>query len=581
MNVGIRVNDVFLELPKDFVFSQTKRSPLYFGQEINFLPGNSTLPATIETTAINRAALRHRDFIDNAETFSQELSADVFLFGNFYERGRLLVKLANPREYRIQFISGTGELQPLKTKSIRDYNLGEIALQASSIEGLRAQIQAHFEDTVNSPQNHSHLHHKIYIPNPHVDEPDAILPINVINMYVKDVLKNVFESEGFNFDAPIFNYYFESRYLLFHTRHVHYPARLGEADFTWNRQLNTCVPDISPAVLISNLAKTNCWCFYIDSHKRNVFVFSQKDVLKSPGIDRSSRVTGRFERSQTTLEIKSLKYEYSNPESANHEKAKDFAKYNYIGAFNTADDLPTENVEQGDLAFVYQLMSYVRYFGNFVSLTGGTWDITNGFQDLTGIAVSDTGKPIESKCGTVYLYAWDENDGYDYQTDVAPFYRGAANFTDTPPSEVGDFFGNVDEKELVEDFAICCYYGKYQFRQIGQRPLVSYMPNATDGSYFGAHSLRWRGDDGIFARQWQPWLEFVNTADAVTVPMLWTENDLSDADIFLKPMFLYDEHSGTKQKFLMKEMKIVVGNADGLREANQKLVQMREVVKGK
>lgn len=566
-NIAIRVNGVFLELPANFVFSQVRKTPLYFGQEINFLPGNYTLPATIETSALNRTALRHRDFIDNSETFTQELLADVFLFGNFHERGRLVVKLANPKQYRFQFFSGAGELTSLQEKSIRDYDLGEINLQGSSIEDLRAQIQAHFDDTVNSPQNHSHLRHKIYIPNPHVADEDAILPLNVINMYVKDVLKSVFESEGFSFNASVFEYFFESRYLLFFTRHVHFPARLGDANFNWNRQLNTCVPDISVAALISNLAKTNCWCFYVDSHKRNVLAFSQKDVIKAQGVDRSSRVVGLFERDETSLEVKRLEYQFTNPESENHTLAKDFPTYNYIGDVENISDLPTDNVNQGDIMYVYQLMSYVSYFENFVTQTSGSWDIGNPFQDLEGLTVNLTGKKIESKCGAVYSYAWDENDGYDFQTDVAPFYRGAAHYT--------------DKTEPVEDFGICCYYGQYQFRQIGQRPLVSYFPRSTNGQYFGAHSLRWRGDDGIYARQWQPWLEFVNTADAVSVDMLWTENDLTNLDLFLKPMFLFDEHSGTKQKFLLQEMKIVVGMQDGLRVSKQKIVQMREITKGK
>lgn len=566
-NIAIRVNDTFLELPIDFVFSQTKKSPLYFGDEVNFLPGSYTLPANIPTSDVNRAALRHRDFIDNTEVFEEELPADIFLFGNFYERGRLVVKSANPSEFRIQFFSGNGELSGLKEKSLRDYDLGEISIQGSSDADMKAQLAAHFQDTQDSPHLYSHLYHQVYLRSETtLEDFDYIYtPQQVVNMYLRDVLQQIIEAEGFNFIGDVFNTYHEGRYLLHFPRIVPVPARSGSPGNLFQLPLNRHVPNISVAAVLSESAKTHCWCYYVNSNRRTLKAFKQTDVLSQAGIERTNRLAGLFTRSENELRVKSLDFRYSGNDYERHEKAVQFAAFNFLGYVESVSDLP-DGAEDGDLVFVYQLMSYVVYLSNADDPdTAPLWDVDNAFQNLEKYVVARTGKEIESKCGTTHMNVIDTRDSntdFAEQTAVAPLIVNRERYTDFA--------------EQVEDFALVCYFGKYLYRG-DARPLVSHTRFDTLGNSLGAHSLLWDDRYGVYVRNWKPWIDFLNQSDAGTVDMLWTENDLSDEDIFLKPMILLDAHSGTKQKFLLKEMKISIGMQDGLRVTTQKLVQMRNL----
>lgn len=572
-NVAIRVGETWLELPSNFVFSQTKKTPLYLGQSINFIPGNYTLPVNIDASPANRTALGYRDFVDNPNTFSANIPADVYLFGNFYESGRLIAQSADSREFRIQFMSGTGELAAFGDKSIRDFDLGAISETGTSVQNITDIVYGQWADSQENPQDYPYLSYKFYYPYPLPALPDYRYHTNTINMYVKDVLKGVCEGEGFSFIGDVFNFYFESRYILFFPRDFRIRRFVHETGaFDYHLDLNTCVPDITVSTFISNLAKTFCWCFYVNSHLRTIRVFRQSDIVIAQGVDRSARVAGDFTRSESALQIKRLSYTFTNTESANHDGAKNLASYNYLGTVVNISDLPTDDMQEGNLMFVFQLMSYVPY-SEFLEDEDGNlsagWDLEKKFQDLEGINVDRSGSSIESKCGAVYVHCDDERDGFDLQTDVAPYFGEQILYNDTV--------------EPAEDFAVCCYYGKYQFRDSSaKRPLVSYYGYSTDGQPFGSHSLKWRGNDGLYALNWKPWIDFINDSDAVEVDMLWQENDLNDPDVFLKPMYLFDAHSGTTQKFLMKEMKIVVGINDGLRVSKQKLIQIRhEVSRGK
>ena len=440
----------------------------------------------------------------------------------------------------------------MERTSIRSYDYGSIDEVGTSFEDIASIIAAKWADTQANPQNYTYLYHKFYAPFPIPSDDDYKLLFNTVNLYVKDVLKTVFEGSGFKYEGNVFESSFEKKYILFFGRVIREIQFEVSNSNEYHLELNTCVPQITVSTLIVNLAKTFCWCFYVDSNKRSVKVFNQKDIITAQGIDRSSRVDGTFQRSEKSLEIKRLNYSFTNEVDEYHQLAKDFDSYNFLGSVTRISDLPTVDIVQNSIMYVFYKMGYIRY----LNVEEG-WDISNPFQDLTGLNISNYGTSIDSNCGTVYVRTDVEGavDG-EQQPDVSLFYEGGIYLEDEP--------------ELSEDFAVSIYYGQYDFRGTELRPLVSHTPYSTDGQYFGEHSLRWRDDAGIYVRQWKPWLDFVNSCDEVEVDMLWTENDLSDPDLFLRPMFLYDEHSGTKQKYLLTEMKIVVGMQDGLRVSSQK-----------
>ena len=539
--VAIRVGETWLELPSNFVFSQTKKTPLYLGQSINFIPGNYTLPVNIDASPANRTALGYRDFVDNPLTFSAEIQADVYLFGNFYERGRLIVKTANPREFRIQFMSGAGELQPLADKSLRDYDFGDIVL-ADGIAYLYHQQQVE-----ENPEDYDHLIFHTYTEHPPLSEDgEPFLTLRrVINMYVMPVIETVLTAEGFEFSKEIFGFW-EDRLLLF------FPRIFPYEEEAVNFQKNTAVPPMSPAALITNIAKLFCWCFYVDSYTRKVRVFKQSSILTAQAVDRSARVAGEMTRSEASFQIKEFKYEYETGEADFHERAKDFAGYVYAGTATTITELG--DGEEGQIKYVYSLSGYVLH-------TGEIWDVENPFQNLENLKIGTEGVTIDSKIKPLYMKT---KDGI-----IKPIFRGT-------------YYYSGNNVEPSESAGILTYLGMQPNGNGIQSSLISPYPHNYAGQNIANISLEWDGFDGLYNKNWKSWAEFLAQSERVEVDMHWTENDLRDSDLFLKPMALYDAHSGTTQKYLLTDMKIVVGMTDGLRVSTQKLIQMRhEVSRGK
>lgn len=528
--IGIKVNGGWLELPDNFKIVLTRKSPLYFGGDMNSIEGNYTIPVNIDATDVNRQLLKFPEFLNNWDGFVEHFGT-LFLGGNYYEGVKVHATEADKKKYRIQLFSGAGVLSDLKKRTIRNYPLAAEYMPAPGINNV-SQAYANYALSTQTTENHSY----IVVPTYVRDKDENPQEVELLYPKVHILLKKIF-ALSYHFSTEMDNYE-ELQKLLLHSTVQNNMLVVSYLQV---------LPKLPVLTLIKSINKFFCMGIDVDTRSNTIRHFVIKDILnKIEFVDYSSRRVSNFQKKTTSYSVKGFDY---YRDDLNDLEKDDFHSLVQIDPVQTIDDLP-ENSDYLDICFVYETHKWY-------SFNGDEWEVTEGepgeeedvgFQDLNALKIEKEGSDIKSDIGAMYM----ENFG-----KLLPS-------TSLPSKSIP-----LDPKE-VENGLFVFFRGL-----IDGEPHSSHNEFDANGNDIANYSLKWHGENGLFEKWWKPWIDFLNSTVPVEVDMIWEEKDLHEFD-FLKALELWDEHSGGYHRFFIQEQKISV-SMKGMEKARQKLIQIREI----
>lgn len=532
--IEFRLNNRALDLPSDFVLSLTRRSPVWFGGAMEAIPGNYTLPANISATShANRELLGYPENLANWTDFDRDYSVELWLDGNYYDTGILRVELASPAEYKIQWYSGAGFFQQFKEKTLKDYAYGgNFTLAESDLNDSRTStgykwVQTNFAKYIESTPTEINKY--------------------TLSYYLKEVVKYIVEEEGFSITDTLFDTAELAKVVIFHPF-----TRLEWTNVAAMDGFEAVPANFLPNALVKNLlngiTKTFCAGVDFDTQARRVKLFQCKDLIDGKVSDRlQAKVNGPFRKKDYEKQVQKLSFRITEPYADEPDGGQKVPFSALLTPVNAIDDLPAG--AEGQWIYVYNLQAYVPY-------EDGEWNIAERTQYLQPYTADTEGVSIDSELVPCFLSA-----GYDRDGSAGYIYPITARPTQWQRFTTPD--------ELEDSIQIGFYRGEY----LGL-PAVSINEKGLFGDSIGTLSLRWEGSAGLYTKHWAPWVNFLANTCEVEVPMIWAMPDLFNFD-WTQKYRIWDEHSGTYQLFFVKEQKIVVGLRDGIREADQTLVQIR------
>lgn len=529
--IGIKVDNGlqgsgFLDLPTNFKIVLTRKSPVYFGGNMDNINGSYSLPVNIKATPNNRQLLSNPEFLNNWDVYEAK-NAELHLFGNFFEFGKLSFKTTDKDEYRIQFFSRAGLLADLKEKTLRDYSMPSIFINA--INGDFSAGLAAYALQTQTENGHPHVVIPTYVHNWGDDRAEY----NILCNYVDVLIRNIFEEEGFSFETGFDNYpelqklILWWRYYFIHTILIY----------------SNSVPKLNISTFLNSINKLFCMGFDIDSRSKKAKHFFMKDLLNETEFkDYSSRVVSKFTKKEAEYSVKN--FEYYVDGTMSHLQNDKFRELTQLPAVDTLDDFPSG--QEGDIIFVYKEQKWYLHTGN------NGWDEEMPFQDLNALKVAEKGGEIKSNLGAMHIEHFEK---------LLPSTQREVWFNNPEPDE--------------EDNALLAFYRGIVSTHEGDIPFTTYNSFDHFGNDTWNYSLKWHGEKGLFETWWKPWIDFLNGSAPVEVDMLWQWQDLYEFD-FLKPILLWDGHSGGYHRFFVQEQKISV-SMKGIEKAKQKLVQVRNI----
>lgn len=135
--LGLRINDIYLDLPPDALLSLELNSPLFFGTEAELLPGSYSFPFKIPLTARNRAAVGYPDLLQNARDWSGKMEAVILADGSALFVGEARIKDAEPGFANLYVVVNT--LGALKDRKLNELDFGGNIILGTDISSVKAQ----------------------------------------------------------------------------------------------------------------------------------------------------------------------------------------------------------------------------------------------------------------------------------------------------------------------------------------------------------------------------------------------------------------------------------------------------------
>jgi hypothetical protein len=120
--IALEVKGEFLDLPSDLSIEVKLKNKLFFRTTI---PGIHTYSIDIPASPKNNRLLGYRNVIEADSNTAGSISGSLYLEGERYATGVLKIRDAGPNQFRGNFEAFNSDLQPLKDKTLNDFDLGK------------------------------------------------------------------------------------------------------------------------------------------------------------------------------------------------------------------------------------------------------------------------------------------------------------------------------------------------------------------------------------------------------------------------------------------------------------------------
>ena len=508
--LALKVNDTFLDIDGASINLEIN-SPLF---SFEITPGDFSYPFNIPPTSKNLIALKHIDVLEiENEIELGTFSAELFLLGNPYLQGELVVLSSNNKSIKVNFNGATSIFyKGIKNKLLTDFDPFNPKTSFSPYASILASYQVCdfvCYEVVNR-KFWNDLPAYIGVENFRALYPSGLTQ-NVGNevsqevnggtytftvpmIYVFNYLEHVFNTFGYTLKGDLMSDP-EIRTLTFlnnHSLNDEVYTSSGSHSFLASGIPN--LPEYVPSVLIpdviASICKTFCCYLSIDEANKVVGFKKLKNLINSTETISLDEKVGSLET-------------FFDPKNGFHFK---HSAYSEISQADFAQNGTVSGMDQ-----------FTHYSEDVPNLE---------FKQDNGEILIDTGVSIPSSVVNIVTF-----NSIRYRKK-------------SPCISVKGFEKNAYDKNKFKDIVFLFYRGMkvgFQTNNVGvtnfDYALASYDTTDYFGNSTGDYSLLWEGTNGLYEKWWKEWMSFLLKNKEVKTKLLWGVNDILNADLTKKYYF--------------------------------------------
>lgn len=121
--IAIKIKNKNIDILSNMSINIERNSPIWYGDDVDFIPGTVTIPFSLPLTRQNANALNFVHHIGNRREKTQFEGCEILVNGNVHLSGTIEVEQISGREISAKIYSGVGALQTLKNKKLNDATL--------------------------------------------------------------------------------------------------------------------------------------------------------------------------------------------------------------------------------------------------------------------------------------------------------------------------------------------------------------------------------------------------------------------------------------------------------------------------
>lgn len=501
--IRLIVNDVALDLPPNLRVNIRRNNPAYLGQDVGVIKAGFSYPFDIPLTSRNRRALGHPDRLDSATAPVTNLPAQLYAGPDLFMVGRLNVLRSGKDTAKVAFINNP--LQDMTKAKLNEIDLGSFAY--TDVDALIANMR----DTQVNPLDRPFISFPVYNTTLNPD-PGEIYPQDNQFQNCYD-----FNTADFRRNYPL-SLFLRAEYLLraavealgySWTDLFHTSPEKKRIVFVNNRALNeqdgpvtTAAPynTLVPAITVSDLLKGYCRMF-------NLAPFSSLNGNEITLQPLNNIISATVEKDWT--QYASFAYEregnqgirrFAHPAAG--EAVYRFDKWQDLGRPDVVlEQFPTQP-QQNVLYYVTSRHTFVRYYPQ-----------ANG--SLQGESYASFGSIENARGNEEILPSVDvmqQANVLSYPEQGDNLFLPVWGVELAPPVVTG-----IDVSGRDVQHALAIYRGQQSTDNGRLYPMAGL--NNWQYNYVKMPgeeiTLRWLGDDGLYANHWRDWDGMLQASGAV------------------------------------------------------------------
>jgi hypothetical protein len=541
--IGIKIKGQNLDLYENTTLSIEMNSTLYFGEDVDVMPGSFAFPFQVPLSPKNNELLNYPHTYDNSDFFAQNESCEVYFEENLLLKGFLSVKEATNHKAKIEII-----FNPFK--GIKDMPLNELDMGRFNFPTDQQAAWDFMTDTAYNPDNHifvyvptvnKWLEQNGYIYEPsHPDirnrfqflnfglggnKPTATFGIlDIITPYLKlsYIVKKIFENIKMDAALDFFENKELDNLLLYSEFDINTPSLLPKNFDLKNLVTSTPVGTWLKVVF----RRFNCGFFY-DTLFSSVSIKSFNQVLtQSEIINFTEKASSEYAINRKITGLKKIK------NTPNKLRKFDPTKITTVSVTNY-NQIPTNSTH------IY----------------------TIGQESYLGIVNSNTKKITASTdLSNEILIDLKANKEYESAIETADTYYLRFGNGLLQEHWLGIDFFNDNKKNIIIPYRGVMKYGNSEFPSADPnlirpdgKPVRIGNENGTILPQLAKISHRWEGDNGLYATFWQKAIELINSTKEQKIKILLSVEDFINFR-FDKRIMIHN------QLFLVKKINLQLTN---------------------
>lgn len=297
--------------------------------------------------------------------------------------------------------------------------------------------------------------------------------------------------------------------------------------YSTNLNVGNFLPEMKVSEYINRVRLLLGGSMFYDTTRRVLELSDYNSILESDAID----LTTALVADDFGLDLLQEPQGFSFSWDWGSDTREDIDETNYTAQ----DEVITRNSLPANALFgsVAQVLNEKNFLLSYLSSGEQAWKVLrDAFSDLV---VGDGEKDISPDMAPMRM-AFDTNT-------VLPYINIAL---------LSELFGTGSDQKTMR---ILSYFGVQHDTDGDDIPFASSGRHGIDGSALGNIELDWNGENGIYARCWQNWIEFLRNNETMT------ESLRIDMNQFLQIRSLFQPQDGTK-----KTRKIRLANIDFIPE---------------
>lgn len=389
----------------------------------------------------------------------------------------------------------------------------------------------------------------------------------VAQPYVEEVMRAVFNSQGYGVDATAFFSTDDLRNLILHH---HRTVQITEAvEFVIDMQ--EAVPDISLSAFLRAMQNQFNLRYFFDERRKQAKVVPLQSLLDAPALEWTDKASPGHEVTPLNYDGFNLSYNWISSDSFHgnyyNEQFRALLRYPYANTYYrwTNDRSFTKQEELNELTAPAPLDTYwVEDANAFFYYEGGAWYRLAWQYQASAADVQALPSPVEAgvyfdtteQVYYIYLrrssatpewlhFAYPKtedlkvgNGNTKLTSDAHTVELRLKNYYDLPFPVPCDHFTEGPEsiflfgREGDTSLRLLIYRGLDATIYPGYRyPFATPDVYDTRGVKVGTHSLRWDGEHGLYEKFWKRWLDFLGSTRKVTRPLRLSAADIYNLDM--------------------------------------------------